>query len=86
MKIKEGYIVRKVADNGVVVSLKEMDCNHLMTMNQSGIDIWNIMQQDVSVNEIVTQMQKIYDADSTVIRADVERFIVKLREAGLIEE
>lgn len=85
MKIKDGYIVRTVADSGVVVSLKEMDCDHLMTLNQSGIEIWNIMQNDVTETEIFEQMKNIYDVTDEVLRADIKRFLDKLREADLID-
>lgn len=86
MKIKDGYVLRKVADSGVVVSLNEMDCNHLMTVNQSGIEIWDMLQNDTSFDEIVAKMGEIYDADNAVIAADVTGFLNKLREANLLED
>ncbi len=86
MKIKKGYCVKKVADSGVVIATEEMDCNHLMTLNQSGISLWDLMQQETDIDTLVKEMLAIYDIDEETLRKDIEAFISKVREAELLDE
>ncbi len=86
MKIKSGYVLRQVADSGVIVSLDEIDCNQLMTLNQSGIDLWNLLQQEQDIESLVAEMLRIYDVEERQLRADIEIFLSKIKEAGLLDE
>ena len=86
MRIKEGYVLRKVADSGVIVSMEELDCNHLMTLNQTGMDLWEMLQNDSSLEDLVQQMLSSYDVDEETLRKDISLFLDKIREAGLLDE
>lgn len=86
MRIKEGYILRKVADSAVIVSTEELDCNHLMTLNQSGIDLWEMLQNDRTSEELVEGMLELYEVDADVLYKDIQCFLQNLREAGLLCE
>ena len=86
MRIKEGYVLRNVADSGVIVSMEELDCNHLMTLNQTGMDLWEMLQNDCSLEDLVQQMLSIYDVDEETLRKDILLFLCKIREAGLLDE
>lgn len=86
MRIKEGYVLRNVADSGVIVSMEELDCNHLMTLNQTGMDLWEMLQNDCSLEDLVQQMLSIYDVEEETLRKDILLFLCKIREAGLLDE
>ncbi len=86
MRIKDGYALRKVADSAVIVSVEELDNNYLMTLNQSGVDLWEMLQTDCTSEELVRGMLELYEVDSDVLLKDVECFLQKLREADLLEE
>lgn len=86
MRIKEGYVLRKVADSGVIVSMEELDCNQLMTLNQTGMDLWEMLQNDSSLEDLVQQMLSSYDVDEETLRKDISLFLDKIREAGLLDE
>ena len=86
MRIKEGYVLRNVADSGVIVSMEELDCNHLMTLNQTGMDLWEMLQNDSSLEDLVQQMLSSYDVDEETLRKDISLFLDKIREAGLLDE
>ena len=86
MRIKEGYVLRNVADSGVIVSMEELDCNQLMTLNQTGMDLWEMLQNDCSLEDLVQQMLSIYDVEEETLRKDILLFLCKIREAGLLDE
>ena len=86
MKIKEGYTVQEVAGTGVVLSLKEMDCGHVMTVNGSGLDMWKLLEKETTVAKLVEDMMALYDVDEPTLRRDIERFLDQLRKADLLDE
>lgn len=86
MKVKGGYIIRKVADSGVVISMAEMDCNSLMTLNETGICMWNLLCEDLSLDELVAKMMDIYDVEEEILRQDIVKFLSDIRKAGLLDE
>lgn len=88
MKIKTGFIKRQVAGRTVVVAVgdRSREFNSMITLNGIADFIWTVMQNDVTVDQVVSAVLAEYDADEQTVRTDVEKFIGKLREAGLIDE
>lgn len=88
MKIKTGFIKRQVAGRTVVVAVgdRSREFNSMITLNGIADFIWTVMQNDVTVDQVVSAVLAEYDADEQTVRTDVEKFIGKLREAGLLDE
>lgn len=88
MKIKTGFIKRQVAGRTVVVAVgdRSREFNSMITLNGIADFIWTVMQNDVTVDQVVSAVLEEYDADEQTVRTDVEKFIGKLREAGLLDE
>lgn len=86
MRIKDGYIMRKVAGTTVIISLNGENCSKLMTLNLSGEDMWNLLQQDIGLAQLIEKMSEIYDVDRGELEKDVLRFLDKLREVGMLVE
>ena len=86
MKIKEGYVIRQVADSAVVLSLKDMNCDDLMTVGGSGTDAWKLLEQDITFEELIEKMLELYDVDEDELRRDMTAFLDKLRAADVLDE
>ena len=86
MRVKEGYALRMVADTGVIVALNDMDCSHLMTLNQTGIELWNMLQSDTEVTALVEGITNQYEVSQQTAEIDILNFLDKLRKAGLLDE
>ena len=88
MKIKEGFMLRKVADNNVVVAVGKamLDFNGLITLNESGTYLWSLLEKGVTSEEMVAKMCERYDVDKETADADVEEFVKNLEGAGIIEQ
>lgn len=86
MKRKSDFELRDVADMGIIVPLGKLNCNALMTLNETGIMIWNLLENDCTIEQIVKAVADEYDADEKDIAADVNKFIAKLESAGLLDE
>ena len=57
MKIKEGFLLRKVAGETVVIPTGEtLDLNIMITLNGTGEFLWNRLQQDTTEEALVAAM------------------------------
>ena len=85
MKIKEGYLVREIADKTVVVPVGEdLDLSKMITLNETGKFLWIELQQETDEDRLVSALLKEYSVDEATARASVLRFVNKLRENGLL--
>ncbi|MBQ7266035.1 MAG: PqqD family protein [Firmicutes bacterium] len=87
MKIKEGYLLRTVAGSNIVVPVGEgsMDFSGVIQLNDVGAFLWKILENGSDSQNLVSQLLKEYDVDEATAKNDVEDFLNKLREAGLVE-
>ena len=88
MKIKEGFLLRQVGDNHIVVPVgtQMVDFRCIITLNETGAFIWNVLQKPCTAEDVVKAMLGEYDASVEVIAADVAAFITAMREKGLLDE
>ena len=86
LKIKEGYLLRKVAGKYIVVPVGEeaMDFNGVITVNETGAFLWEKLQCDIEQQQLVDLMLSEYDIDEQTATDDVSAFINSLKSAVLI--
>ena len=86
MKVKEGYLLREVAGNYIIVAIGDeaVDFDGIITVNELGAFIWKILENDAETEEIVAKILEEYDVSKEIAEADVNRFIEKLRKAELL--
>ena len=88
MKIKEGFVLRKLMDQYVVVALSNeaSELNYLIKLNSVGAFMWEALQkEDLSFEELVSKVCDEYDAPSEVIRKDVDAFINVLEGKNILK-
>ena len=88
MKIKNGFIARDVGNRTFVVAVGEMSkkFNAMITLNETGKAIWQALQSDTTIDEIVnTLIQNFEEADKEIVKQDVKSFVNKLDEANILE-
>lgn len=88
MKIKNEFIMKNIADEYVCVSANEESNNSeiIITLNDTGAFIWNIMQNDVSFEYIINKMLEVYNVDKTTAEDDLKEFIDIVKKADIVEE
>ncbi|MCR5422344.1 MAG: PqqD family protein [Bacilli bacterium] len=86
-KIKEGFVLRQIKDNYIVVALGKAskEFNGMMNLNETGAFIWNLLNGENTVDDIVGKMTKEYDVSEEIAREDLEGFIDKLIQGGMVE-
>ena len=81
MKIKDGYILREIAGEYVVIpSGEDLDLNLMITLNETGSFLWKKLTDGATEEELVKALLAEYDVDETRARNAVAAFIDKLRE------
>ena len=87
MKIKEGFMLRQIADTFIVIPLNErvIEFNGLMTLSQSGALLWDKLGYDASLEELISLISNEYGVSREVAETDVKEFISTISEKGLIE-
>ena len=88
MKIKSGFVVRKIMDEFIVVPVGQRvtDFNGLITLNESGKFLWDILvAKDSTIEGLTDAMLEEYEIDRTTAELDVQKFVLILRQQELIE-
>ncbi len=87
MKLKYNFVTNEVADKIVAVAVGEdlAKFNGFVKMNDVGAYIFNMLKDDVAVEDIVAAMKKDYaDTPEEEIKETVEGFIAQLKESDLL--
>lgn len=87
MKIKEDFILRKVADSYVVVPVNDMtvDFNGIINLNETGAFLFEILQKGADKQELLDKLLSEYEVTSEKAENDIDVFIQKLKDADILE-
>jgi hypothetical protein len=86
MKIKDGFMLREIAGNWVVVPIGQrvVDFNGLMTLNESGVLLWKKLEIGATVEELIGAILDEYEVDEITAKADVAEFLEGLKRKEII--
>ena len=86
MKLKDGFILRSVAGETVVVPTgDDLDLNMMITLNETGKFLWEHLEKGAEESELVAALLQEYEVDEQTARNHVALFIKKLNENGFIK-
>ena len=87
MKIKEGYILRQVADLWVVLPLAEetVNFNGMLKLNECGALLWKALEGGCELEGLVDAVLAEYRTTREQAQADVVEFLEKLSKVGCLE-
>ena len=87
MKTKNGFMLRNVAGRDIVVAVgaASMDFNGIISLNETGAFLWKILQNGSDEKSLIDALLLEYDVSEDIAKKDVQVFIAKLTEAGLVQ-
>ena len=87
MKIRDGFVVRTVAGESVVIALKEVskEFNGVIRLNDTGRFLWDMLVTGADEEALVKALLSEYDVSEEIARADVSSFVAKLKGANIVE-
>ena len=85
MKIKEGFMLRTVANQTVVLPIAgDLDLNMMIKLNDTGRFLWEQLQKDVTEEELVAAVLGTYDVAAEDAARYVRQFVQELEKNGFI--
>ncbi len=86
MKLKEGFILREVAGENVVVpSGDTLNLNMMITLNETGRFLWERLETGAEEADLVNALLGEYDVSEADAKAHVSAFIEKLSTHDFLE-
>ena len=88
MKIKEGFILREIAGNNIIVPVgaTTKQFSGMININSTGAFLFKLMQQtDISKEELTAKLTEEYDVSAEIANRDVDAFMKKIADAGICE-
>lgn len=86
MKIKDGFVLREVAGQAVVIAVGEAskEFHGMINLNATGKMVWQGIEQGLTEAEIVGKLVDQYDVTADKAQVDVHRMIEKMSTAGVL--
>ncbi|MBR5812133.1 MAG: PqqD family peptide modification chaperone [Alistipes sp.] len=88
MRIKQGYKVREIAGENVVIMQGHggVDMTRVIALNDSSILLWNnLLDIDFSTDDVKHILLENYEVEEAIAAADAQAWIEKMQQAGLVE-
>lgn len=88
IKIKDDFVIRKIANSFVVVPVNNLtlDFNSIIHLNETGAFIFEILQKGAEKDHILEKMIEEYEVSPETASADIDNFIQKLKDADMLEK
>ena len=86
MRIKNGFVLREVAGQIMVIATGEAskDFHGMIKLNSTGKEIWLALQEGLAEKDVVKRIQDKYDVDAEKASQDVRGFIKQMEEMGFL--
>lgn len=86
MKLKDGFILRQVAGETVVLpSGDDLNLNMMITLNDTGKFLWERLEKGAEQEDLVAALCGEYDVEEATAKRSVENFCRKLSDHGFFE-
>jgi len=89
MRIKEGFILRKIGDENAIMGegLAAVNFGRLLALNDSAAWLWKEAQAqgDFTIDSLVAKLCEEYDVSPDEARRDITEVLTQLKSEGVIE-
>lgn len=88
MKVKEGFILREVADNFVIVAVGEASLHFkgVIKVNETGAFLFKELEKgNFDSDDLAKKLTDKYNVDINTAKEDVDAFIKSLKNGKIIE-
>ena len=88
MKIKNGFVLEKVADSYLACATGKLatQFSGFVRLNETGAFLWNILLEGADIDQLADSMMKQYEIGEDVARRDAVAFAESLRKNGILDE
>ena len=81
MKLKDGFVLREVAGEHVVIPTGDsLDLNLMITLNETGVTLWKALEQGGELADLTAALLAEYEVDEATAARHAAAFVEKLKE------
>ena len=87
MRFKEGYKVRSMAGENVVIMQGNAgsDMTRIISLNDTSLLLWNALQgKEYEVADVAAILVEEYEIDADTAERDAKAWVEKIQECGLV--
>ena len=85
MKIKEGFVLRVVAKQNVILpATGDLDLDRILILNSTGRFLWEQLAQGAETEDLVSAMLERYEIEEDTARTCVDNFVKNLEQHGFL--
>lgn len=83
MRVTEQLTLRQIAGEHILIPVGDFanTFHGIMSLNGSGLLLWELLQQDRTEAELVAAVLDTYDVDAQTAAKDVREFLTQLEQA-----
>lgn len=88
MRVDKEFVLREIAGDYIIIPTGKtvLDFNGLITVNEVGASLWNMLQEEVTVEDLVAGVLKEYEVEEEVAREDILEFLGNLENGGILKK
>ncbi len=88
MRVGKEFVLREIAGDYIIIPTGKtaLRFNGLITVNEVGVFLWNLLQEDITEEELLQKVLREYEVDETVAREDIQEFLDKLVQGGILAD
>lgn len=86
MRVDKEFVLREIAGEYIIIPTGKtvLEFNGLITVNEVGVSLWNMLQNEVTFGELVRGILDEYEVEESVAREDIQEFLDVLIDRGVI--
>ena len=87
MKIKEGFILRKIADADMVIPIGDNIAyfNGVISLNETAAYLWRKLSEGSELSDLSEALIDTYQISREIAVGDTQKFINELQQANILE-
>ena len=87
MRVEKEFVLREIAGDYIIIPTGKtvFDFNGLITLNEVGVSLWKMLQNEVTFDDLLQGILDEYDVEPAVAREDIQEFLNQLVSGGIME-
>lgn len=86
MRISKEFVLREIAGDYIIIPIGStaLEFHGLITVNEVGVTLWKMLQEEVTVEQLVQGVLAEYEVEEEVAREDIQEFLDALVNGGIL--
>lgn len=86
MHVDKEFVLREIAGDYIIIPTGKtiLEFNGLITVNEVGVSLWKMLQQEITFDGLVQGILEEYDVEESIAREDIQEFLDTLIAGGIL--